>query len=213
MIATGVSESLFGSAPRSNNLLFEHCTDLKVDLYPAISEFFQRHLNAASLMVDEVAGPLASAAELAGAAILQDQKLLSIGLGPDCASATVFASLLHQGVLRERPALPVVEIAAHQIESVNVGVSWAGQRIQALGQPGDVGFVFAALLSHADIQRLSQTAEQRQMQLVWFGNRGPGLNINANDEEIETRVALNMTLAICAARLIDIHTFGPMEGE
>ena len=84
-------------------------------------------------MVDEIAGPLASAAELAGAAILQDQKLLSIGLGPDCASATVFASLLHQGVLRERPALPVVEIAAHQIESVNVGVSWAGQRIQALG--------------------------------------------------------------------------------
>ena len=166
-------------------------------------------------MVDEIAGPLASAAELAGAAILQDQKLLSIGLGPDCASAIAFASLLHQGVLRERPALPVVEIAAHQIESVNVnvGVSWACQRIQALGQPGDIGFVFAALLRNADIQRLSQTAEHRQMQLIWFGNRGPGLNINGNDEEIETRVALNMTLAICAARLIDIHTFGPMEGS
>ena len=164
-------------------------------------------------MVDEIAGPLASATELATAAILEDQKLLSIGLGADCASATAFASLLHQGVLRERPALPVVEIAEHQIESVNVGVNWTGQRIQALGQPGDVGFVFAASLNTADIQRLSQAAEQRQVQLIWFGNRGPGLNIGGSDEDIETRVALNMTLAICAARLIDIHTFGPMEGE
>ena len=51
------------------------------------------------------------------------------------------------------------------------------------------------------------------MQLVWFGNRGPGLNINGSDEDVETRVALNMTLAICAARLIDINTFGPMEGS
>ena len=164
-------------------------------------------------MVDEIAGPLASATELATGAILEDQKLLSIGLGADCASATAFASLLHQGVLRERPALPVVEIAEHQIESVNVGVGWTGQRIQALGQPGDVGFVFAASLNTADIQRLSQAAEQRQVQLIWFGNRGPGLNIGGSDEDIETRVALNMTLAICAARLIDIHTFGPMEGE
>ena len=164
-------------------------------------------------MVDEISGPLASAVELATAAILEDHKLLSIGLGADCASATAFASLMHQGVLRERPALPVVEIAEHQIESVNVGVNWTGQRIQALGQPGDIGFVFAALLKTADIQRLSQAAEQRQMQLVWFGNRGPGLNINSSDEDVEIRVALNMTLAICAARLIDIHTFGPMEGE
>ena len=31
-------------------------------------------------------------------------------------------------------------------------------------------------------------------------------------EDIETRVALNMTLAICAARLIDTN-IGPMEGE
>ena len=85
--------------------------------------------------------------------------------------------------------------------------------VPLLLSPGMFGARFAALLSNADIQRLSQTAEQRQMQLVWFGNRGPGLNINGNDEEIETRVALNMTLAICAARLIDIHTFGPMEGS
>ena len=63
---------------------------------------------------------------------------------------------------------------------------------------------------NADIQRLSHTAEQRQMQLIWFGNRGPGLNINGNAEDLETRVTLNMMLAICLARLIDIHTFGQM---
>ena len=163
-------------------------------------------------MVDEMAGPLASATELATEAILGDKKLLSVGLAADCASAIGFASLLHQGILRERPALPVVEITEHHIESVNVGVSWASQRIQALGQPGDVGFVFAASLGAGDIKRLSQAAEQRQLQLIWFGNRGPGLSINGNEENTETRVTLNMTLAVCVARLIDIQTFGPMEG-
>ena len=60
---------------------FEHCTDFKVDLYPAISKFFQRHLNAASLMVDEISGPLASAVELATAAILEDQNCSALGWG------------------------------------------------------------------------------------------------------------------------------------
>ena len=39
-------------------------------------------------------------------------------------------------VLRERPSLPVVELAEHHIESVETGVNWAGQQIQALGQQG-----------------------------------------------------------------------------
>jgi len=30
------------------------------------------------------------------------------------------------------------------------------------------------------------------------------------DEDVETRLTLNAALAICLARLIDTHTFGPM---
>lgn len=187
-------------------------SDAIVDFYSLIAEFFQRHLEATSLAVDELVDATGASVDKAAGAILNERKLFSIGLGADCAGATALASLLHRGVLRERPGLPVVELAEHHIESVENGVNWASQQIQALGQPGDVGFVFAALLGEPEIQRLANAAEQRQITLIWIGNRGPGLSISLNSESIETRLTLNNTLAVCLARLIDTHTFGPMEG-
>ena len=120
--------------------------DCIVDFYSLISDFFQRHLETTSLAVDALAEATGTAVEQAAEAILNERKLFSIGLGADCAGATALASLLHCGVLRERPSLPVVELAEHHIESVETGVNWAGQQIQALGQLGDVAFVFAASL-------------------------------------------------------------------
>ncbi len=181
-----------------------------MDFYPLISDFFQRHLETTSLAVDGLVEATSVAVEQAAEAILNERKLFSIGLGADCAGATALASLLHRGVLRERPSLPVVELAEHHIESVGTGVNWAGQRIQALGQLGDVAFVFAASLGEPEIQQLAVTLEQRQVRPIWVGNRGPGLSMTVVDENVETRLTLNGALAICLARLIDTHTFGPM---
>ena len=181
-----------------------------MDFYPLISEFFPRHLKTTSLAVDGLAEATGAAVEQAAEAILNERKLFSIGLGADCAGATALASLLHRGILRERPGLPVVELAEHHIESVGTGVNWAGQQIQALGQQGDVAFVFAASLDEPEVQRLAAALEQRQVGAIWIGNRGPGLSMTVVEEDIETRLTLNGALAICLARLIDTHTFGPM---
>ena len=162
-------------------------------------------------MVDDIAEALGDAALISSKAILNERKLLSVGLGADCASATAFAGLLHHGILRERPGLPVVELSEHHIESVEAGVSWVSQQIQALGQPGDVAIVFGANLSEQDSQRIGHAAGQRQVKVIWLGRRGPGISIDAAEEQLETRVTLNATLAVCLARLIDISTFGPME--
>ena len=181
-----------------------------MDFYPLISDFFQRHLETTSLAMDGLAEATGAAAKQAAEAILDERKLFSIGLGADCAGATALVSLLHRGVLRERPSLPVVELAEHHIESAETGVYWAGQQIQALGQQGDVAFVFAASLDEPEIQRLAIALEQRQVGAIWVGNRGPGLSMAVVDENIETRLTLNGALAICLARLIDTHTFGPL---
>ena len=181
-----------------------------MDFYPLISDFFQRHLETTSLAIDGLAEVAGAAVEQAAEAILNERKLFSIGLGADCAGATALASLLHRDVLRERPSLPVVELAEHHIESAETGVYWAGQQIQALGQQGDVAFVFAATLGDQEIQRLAIPLEQREVGAIWVGNRGPGPSMMVVDQNIETRLTLNGALAICMARLIDTHTFGPM---
>ncbi len=162
-------------------------------------------------MIDDMAKPLGDAAVMSSEAVLNECKLFSVGLGADCASAAAFAGLLHRGMLRERPGLPVVELSEHHIESMEAGLSWASQQIQALGQPGDVAIVFGATLNEQHSQRIGHAADQRQVKVIWLGRRGPGISIEAAEEELETRVTLNGTLAVCLARLIDIHTFGPLE--
>ncbi len=162
-------------------------------------------------MIDDMAEALGDAAVISSEAVLNERKLLSVGLGADCASAAAFAGLLHRGILRERPGLPVVELSEHHIESVEAGVTWASQQIQALGQPGDVAIVFGANLNDQDSQRIGHAADQRQVKVIWLGRYGPGISIDAAEEQLETRVTLNGTLAVCLARLIDIYTFGPLE--
>ena len=162
-------------------------------------------------MIDDMAEPLGAAAVMSSEAVLNECKLFSVGVGADCASATAFAGLLHRGMLRERPGLPVVELSEHHIDPAEAGVSWVSQQIQALGQPGDVAIVFGATLNEQDSQRIGHAVDQRQVKVIWLGRRGPGISIDAAEEHVETRVTLNATLAVCLARLIDIHTFGPME--
>ena len=186
-------------------------TDKTLDAYPVIATFFQRHIEGASLAVDHIAEVAGAAADIASRAILAEKKLFGIGLGADAASAVALASLLQSGVLRERPSLPVLELAEYRIDSVQTSINWVSQRLQALGQTGDVAFVFAANLSQGEIQRIQAATEQRQVIPVWLGQRGPGLSLYSDEDSVECRLTLNHAIAICLARLIETHTFGPVE--
>jgi phosphoheptose isomerase len=186
-------------------------TDKTLDAYPVIATFFQRHIEGASLAVDRIAEVAGAAADIASRAILSEKKLFSIGLGADAASAVALASLLQSGVLRERPSLPVIELAEYRIDSVQTSINWVSQRLQALGQAGDVAFVFAANLSQGEIQRIQVATEQRQVIPVWLGQRGPGLSLYSDEDSVECLLTLNHAIAICLARLIETHTFGPVE--
>lgn len=186
-------------------------TAQNLDAYPLIASFFQRHIESASLAVDDIAEIAGAAADIAAQAILAEKKLFSIGLGADAASAIALTSLLQSGVLRERPSLPVLELAEYRIESALTGINWVSQQLQALGQAGDVGLIFVANLSQSDIQVMHVAIEQRQIIPVWLGQRGPGLSLHSEEDSIECRLMLNHAFAIALARLIETNTFGPVE--
>ena len=186
-------------------------TDKIVDAYPLIASFFHRHIESASLSVDDVAEIAGMAADVASNAILSEKKLFSIGLGADAASAIMLASLLQNGILRERPSLPVLELAEYRMDSAQTGISWVSQQLQSLGQAGDVGIIFAANLAESEIERIQVITEQRQIIPVWFGKGGQGLSLISADDSVESRLTLNHAIAICLARLIETNTFGPVE--
>ena len=183
----------------------------QMDHYPVISGFFRCHLEIASLSVDTIAEVVSIVAEQAAETILADHKLFSIGLGPDCASALSLARLMQHGILRERPSLPIIELTEQRATIGEQATSWVSEQLKALGQPGDLGIVFAASLNETEIKRLTNAATQRQVKLVWFAAQGPGLNLFFPDIDLEHRLVMNNLTSICLAKLIDICTFGPLE--
>ena len=78
--------------------------------YEEIAGFFQRFMEHLSLSVDVIAEVIGDGASLATETVVSENKLFVCGVGPDAAAAGLLCELLQQGMFRERPAIPVVEL-------------------------------------------------------------------------------------------------------
>ncbi|AQA19787.1 hypothetical protein BST95_17585 [Halioglobus japonicus] len=110
-----------------------------MDHYQIIAERFQGTLESAAMSVDQLADPIASAAELSTQALLQDRKIISCGSGVDAALAQLLCTSLLYSVGEERPALPALNICTDN--SIPGSIPAAGRfshSLRALGQEGDV---------------------------------------------------------------------------
>lgn len=179
--------------------------------YDTVAHFFQQHIEQVSLSVDAIADIAGTAAVAATEAIFAEQKLLICGIGADVAGATLLSELLRKGLLRERPALPVVELCARHAEPESGGISWLAQQITALGQAGDMAFVFAATLDREQLDFLASALNKREVNAVWIGSQGPGTSLAFPGATNAAALALSHASAICLAELIDVTAFGPLE--
>lgn len=182
-----------------------------MDHFNRVAAGFHAHIEHFSLSVDAIASVCEYAAELATHAILAEQKLFSIGVGGDSAAAIAFTELLRNGLSRERPTLPAVELIARAAEPQSAGVAWLAEQLRALSQQGDVALVFCSTLANDDVAALAEIAAARSCEVVWIGSSGPGLSLAFPDAPTASKLLLNQATALCLAELIDINTFGPME--
>ncbi len=103
-----------------------------MDDYQIIAGHFQGAIEAISLAVDELAGPLAQAADRMVAGLLADRQLLATAGPQDLPLAQLLASTLLLPQDRERPALPCL-----LLQSGNTG-DRGEAALRALGRDGDV---------------------------------------------------------------------------
>lgn len=181
--------------------------------YDFVAQFFHQQIEQASLSVDAIADIAGNAAALASEALLSERKLFSCAVGADCAAATLLSELLRKGLVRERPALPVIELCARHSEPNDAGVTWLTQQLNALGQPGDVAVIFAGGLHPVDVERLANALGKRQVRTLWVGAQGPGPSLVFPGAPQSTVLSLSCASAACLAELIDITTFGPWEDD
>ncbi len=182
-----------------------------MSFYQRVAKQFHQQIEQLSLSVDAIADITSNGASQAAEAIYADGKIFACGAGSDAASAALFSDLLRKGLQRERPSLPVVELTARNTNSSESGVSWIADQLRALGQHCDFAVIFCTQLSTAEIERLSQALDQRQMNVIWLGNQGPGASLAFPGSDPGNCLALTCSSAICLAQLIDATIFGELE--
>ena len=179
--------------------------------YELTTAFFHKHLESVSLAVDDMAEVIEQTAAWAQNTLVAEGKIFSCGLGHGVSSAVVFSELLRQHPLRERPALPVIELSPRTGAADSSATQWLSSQLMALGQPGDLAVVFAHDLLEDDIDDIATALEKRAVNAVWVGAPGPGINMAFPDADPLSILALSHACGVCLANAIDINTFGPLE--
>ena len=179
--------------------------------YELTTAFFHKHLESVSLAVDDMAEVIEQTAAWAQNTLVAEGKIFSCGLGHGIGSAVAFTELLRQHPQRERPALPVLELSPRSGAEDSTATRWLSSQLMALGQPGDLAFVFAHNLLEGDIEDIANALEKRAVSTVWVGSPGPGIHITFPDVDPLSILALSHACGVCLANAIDINTFGPLE--
>lgn len=124
----------------------------------------QHFIDSADLhyqLAEDLAKPVDAAVQALLACVTGGGKVFTLGLGHDACQARYLAALLVGGFERERPGLPALGLC-EQAQAV--------QRLQALGQAGDVLFIIASATPAEPLQTTLEgalkTAHERDMAVL-----------------------------------------------
>ncbi|MEZ0122977.1 MAG: SIS domain-containing protein [Candidatus Reddybacter sp.] len=187
-----------------------------------VIELFHRSIEAKMSVGEELAGPLAAAAERLVAQLLQGSKVLTCGEGLCNASAATLSRCLTHGYKMQRPGFAALtlqgEAAPADLNDISAQASPYSQAISALGTEGDVLVIFSA--GHAGFNLLGaiEAAKARGLHVIAFTATGDhALSHLLDDNDIELHVAIDDQYRIqeihqlcvfCLCDLIENQLFG-----
>ncbi len=194
-----------------------------MDQYQRIAGHFQQAIELIALSVDILAEPIERSGELISQALLQENKVIICGNGPDSALSQLFASNLINRFEYDRPGLPALSLdqsgpnlsAAAGTSNIN---DIFARQITALGQAGDVLFCISSERNHQNLQHAIQAAQDRCMSVVALSNSGNeqlGSMLRREDVELlvtaqrQHQVVEVQTMVIqCICEMIELSLFG-----
>lgn len=199
-----------------------------MDQYQRIAGHFQQAIELISMSVDVLAEPIERSSELISQALLQENKVIVCGNGPDGALSQLFASNLINRFEYDRPGLPALSLhwsssnLSPDTDASNINDIFARQ-ISALGQAGDVLLCISSERNHQNLAHAIQAAHDREMAVVALSNSGNGqLSKILRHEDVELSVTAHrqhrvvevQTMVIqCICEMIELSLFGDYDQE
>jgi D-sedoheptulose 7-phosphate isomerase len=135
-----------------------------------ISKSFSQTSKCLENAVDDLSAAILTTAEWMADSLLNDQKVMSCGVGGANSLSQYFCHTMLNSLERERPALPAINLCSESAlstitENPNSSELFSNQ-VQALGQTGDTLLIIANTEQNVSLHHAIQTAEQRQIKVV-----------------------------------------------
>ena len=155
--------------------------------------------------------PIATAAELIVARLLEGGKVLCCGNGGSAGDAQHFSSEMINRFERERPGLPAIALTTDSSTLTSIANDYDYSRvfarqIEALGQPNDLLLAITTSGKSSNIVSAIRSAHEREMAVVAMTGRNGGEAAKLlRSEDVEIRVAAESTARIQEVHLLVIH--------
>lgn len=142
-----------------------------MQLTSRISAHFEQSGQLKLSLAELLASPIARAAEMIAAALLQEKKVLACGNGGAAALAQYFASRMLNRYEMERPSLAAIALSADSVTLSTIANDSRfdyiySKQVDALGQGGDVLLALSASGNSPNILQAVTAAGQRGMQVI-----------------------------------------------
>ncbi len=167
----------------------------------------QTKIEAMPLLVD----PIAGAAELIVAQLLEGCKILSCGNGGSAGDAQHFSSEMLNRFERERPGLPAIALTTDTSTLTSIANDYSYERvfarqIEALGQPGDLLLAISTSGNSNNVSAAIEAAHEREMAVIALtGKEGGEAAKLLVPGDVEIRVPSGSTARIQEVHLLVIH--------
>lgn len=166
---------------------------------------------------------IAFASERMVAALLNDKKIITCGIGSSANNAQLLSSMLLNRYDRERPSLPALALNTDTTTITAIaGDSHFDEifakQLRALGQSGDIVVAYSDAGNTGPITKTFSVAHDKEISIIALtGKDGGNLYLQLNEKDLELRIPSESSPRIheahclithCLCDLIDQQLFG-----
>ena len=188
-----------------------------------VYDLFRESIEAKMEVGENLAGPLALAADYLTETLLNGNKILVAGNGASAALAQIFCSAMIDRFDQERPSLPAIWLGSHMSTCISMASDHGihdvfAKPVRALGQPGDTLLVLSCNGYASNLIQAISAAHDRGMRVIALtGRDGGDITALIADEDLELRACvqtrsrvheIHLLCLYCLLDLIDNNLFG-----
>ncbi len=183
-----------------------------MDTVQRVKNNFLESIQIKTDTVDDLAPPIAKAAEAIANALLNDKKVLACGNGGSAADAQHFSAEMLNRFEMERPGLPAVALTTDSSTLTSIANDYQyaeiySKQIRALGREGDVLLAISTSgESHNIIHAIDAAHDRNMIVIALTGREGGQIADLMNNDDFEIRVPTWSTARVQEVHIMVIHS-------